>query len=93
MKSDKSILLAFILNLAFSIFEFAASWILEIIFHQRWWDYSDAILNIQGRICITFSLLWGFIGVIFSNIIHPFVEKHINKLFYKIQANYLIIIN
>lgn len=69
---------------AFSIFEFVASWILEIIFHQRWWDYSDAILNIQGRICITFSLLWGFIGVIFSNIIHPFVDKHINKLFYKI---------
>lgn len=70
--------------IAFSIFEFLASCILEFMFHQRWWDYSDFIFNIQGRICLIFSLLWGFIGVLFSNIIHPFVKKKVNKILYKI---------
>lgn len=77
----------------FSAFEFIASWILEILFHQRWWDYSTAFLNIQGRICLTFSLLWGAIGVLFSNLIHPYVEKKINKLLdripFKIQKTLL----
>lgn len=63
----------------FSVFEFIASWVLEVAFHQRWWDYSDAFMNIQGRICLSFSLLWGVIGVLFSNTIHPFVRKRVDK--------------
>ena len=63
----------------FSIFEFIASWILEVLFHQRWWDYSDAYFNIQGRICLSFSLLWGIIGVLFANIIHPFIKRKVDR--------------
>ena len=65
--------------LVFSAFEFIASWILEVVFHQRWWDYSDAIFNIQGRICLSFSLLWGIIGVLFANFIHPFIKGKVDK--------------
>lgn len=72
---------------AFSIFEFIASWILELIFHQRWWDYSDAMFNIQGRICLSFSILWGFFGLIFINLIHPFVKKHTEKIVKKNNLN------
>ena len=66
----------------FSLFEFLASWILETLFNQRWWDYSDQFMNLQGRICIIFSLLWGTIGVLFSNTIHPFIDKQIKKILY-----------
>lgn len=66
--------------LSFSIFEYMASFILETIFHQRWWDYTGAFLNIQGRICITFSLLWGIAGVLFINYIHPYIKKKLNKM-------------
>ncbi len=69
--------------IVFSIFEFAASWILEMVFHLRWWDYSDAMFNIQGRICLSFSLVWGFAGVIFSNYLHPFIEKKMEKVLQK----------
>lgn len=71
--------------IAFSIFEFIASWILEILFHQRWWDYSNAFLNIQGRVCLSFSIVWGIIGVLFINYLHPFVEKQTEKLLRKIS--------
>lgn len=84
VKKNNNFVKFLVAMITFSIFEFIASWILETMFHQRWWDYSGAIFNIQGRICITFSLIWGFIGVIFSNIIHPFIKKHMNKILYKI---------
>ena len=74
----------FISMLVFSIFEFVASWILEMIFHLRWWDYSDAMFNIQGRICLSFSIVWGLAGIIFSNYLHPFIEKKTEKLLQKI---------
>ena len=69
--------------IVFSVFEFVASWILEMVFHLRWWDYSDAMFNIQGRICLSFSLVWGFAGIIFSNYLHPFIEKKMEKVLQK----------
>lgn len=74
----------FISMIVFSIFEFVASWILEMVFHLRWWDYSDAIFNIQGRICLSFSIVWGIAGVVFSNFLHPFIEKITEKILQKI---------
>lgn len=73
--------------IVFSVFEFLASWILEIVFHQRWWDYSDAMFNIGGRICLSFSIVWGLAGVIFSNFLHPFMEKKTEKILNKIPIN------
>ena len=70
--------------LVFSVFEFLASWILELVFHQRWWDYSNEMFNIGGRICLSFSNLWGFAGIIFSNYLHPFIEKYTKKSLQKI---------
>jgi len=42
-----------------TIFEYATGCILEKVFHVRWWDYSDELLNINGHICFKYSLLWG----------------------------------
>ncbi len=77
----------FISMIVFSIFEFVASWILEMIFHLRWWDYSNAIFNIQGRICLSFSIVWGIAGVVFSNYLHPFIEKNVDKILQKISVS------
>ena len=41
-----------------SIVEYVISLIGEIIFHIKWWDYSDMPFNINGRICIWFSFFW-----------------------------------
>ena len=70
--------------IVFSIFEFAASWILEMVFHLRWWDYSDAMFNIQGRICLSFSIVWGLAGLVFSNFLHPFIKRKTEKLLERI---------
>ena len=79
---------------AFSVFEYIASYILEVIFNQRWWDYSNDILNLQGRISILYSLVWGILGILFTEKLHPFVRKKVEKISLSItKATQRIIIN
>lgn len=51
--------------------EWVTGLLLEKIFHHKWWDYSDRPLNIQGYICVPFSLLWGAACVLIVKGIHP----------------------
>ncbi len=63
-----------------SIWEYIVSWGLEKIFHETYWDYSNYKFNINGRVCLLNSIFWGALGVIFTYIIHPFIETQIIKL-------------
>ena len=42
-----------------SALEWITGLVLEKLFHQRWWDYSDEPFNVGGYICLRFSLMWG----------------------------------
>ena len=82
--------------LIFSVFEYAVSWIFEMVFHLRWWDYSNDIGNINGRISIAYSVAWGIIGLTFNEKIHPIIENKLdkakNKISYEIQKIIVIIL-
>lgn len=51
--------------------EFVAGFLLEKIFHQRWWDYSDRKLNIGGYVCLEFSVIWGLFCFLLYEAVHP----------------------
>ena len=53
---------------------------LEKAFKTKYWDYSDHKINFQGRICLTNSIAWGFLGVGFINYIDPFGWSCINQI-------------
>lgn len=57
-----------------STIEYVVSWILELLFDKRWWDYSDWPMNINGRISLISSLAFGALSLIQMRIIHPAVE-------------------
>lgn len=88
-------ILAFFLT---SFIEYFTGLILEKVFKSKWWDYSDDPFNINGRICLLYSLIWGFASVGVIKIIHPIVEKIItyipksfgNILFYGIIIYFII---
>lgn len=61
-----------------SVLEFVTGFILEKIFHQHWWDYSEEKFNISGYVCLKFSLLWGVACIVVVRLIHPSIEKFIN---------------
>lgn len=54
-----------------SLLELVTGFVLEKLFHQRWWDYSDFPFNIGGYICLLFSVLWGFACLFVVKILHP----------------------
>ncbi len=53
--------------------ELAGGWILEKVFHTRWWDYSDRPLNLGGYVCLSFSLMWGLAVTFVVRLVHPFL--------------------
>lgn len=55
--------------------EYLTSYIMEIIFHMRWWDYSKRKLNINGRVCLLNSLLFGGLVMIVVYGLHPLVYR------------------
>lgn len=83
-------ILVFIVGLVVcDIVEFATSYIMEKLFHARWWDYSNKWLNIQGRICFRHSMYWGIASVLFIYFVHPNIGE---KIFSDMPAKYLYII-
>ncbi|MFR8507069.1 MAG: putative ABC transporter permease [Peptoniphilus sp.] len=48
---------------------------LEKIFHERWWDYSDRKLNIGGYVCLEFSVIWGMFCFLLYEAVHPLIRK------------------
>lgn len=65
--------------IAFTIFEYIVAVVLESLFGLRWWDYSNEVLNFQGRISLPYSIAWGIIGVIFVEKIHPYIKRKVDK--------------
>ena len=45
------------------ILEYSTHWALEKLFHAYWWEYSNMPLNVNGRICLPASLLFGVGGL------------------------------
>lgn len=74
-----------------SIWEYIVGWGLEKIFNTKYWDYSQNKYNIQGRICLKNSIYWGILGIVFTYIVHPFIQGKLLYIPKGIQL-YLIII-
>lgn len=56
-----------------SAVEYFTSYIMEKLFHARWWDYTGYFLNLNGRICLKNSLQWAALSVLFIKLVHPLV--------------------
>lgn len=72
-----------------TITEYLVSLIGEMVFHVKWWDYSELPFNIYGRVCLVFSLVWGILGVILVKFVNPRInewivdkipQKHIKRI-------------
>lgn len=63
-----------------SVVEYICSFGQELIFGSRSWDYSGVPFNINGRICLLYSVFWGFLGVLWIKTIYPIMAKWILKL-------------
>lgn len=63
-----------------SAVELFGGWILDKIFHMRWWDYSKNKFNIGGYICLAFSIMWGIAVVFAVRFVHTPIMVVVKKI-------------
>ncbi len=69
--SDTWIQLFLLAMFVTSILEYLTSWVMEKLFHTKWWDYSDMKFQIRGRVCLLNSLIFGTMATLASHYVHP----------------------
>ena len=60
--------------------EWLTGYVMDRIFHQKWWDYSGQPLNIGGYVCLPFSLIWGVFCVFIVKCFQPLVAHLIGYI-------------
>lgn len=87
---SRPILYFFLSMLIAALIEYLTSFIMEKVFHARWWDYSDRALNINGRICLENLLQFAFFGTI----VMCYVNSKILCIYYamKVPVRYAVML-
>ena len=86
----ENVITVFILGVVIcSILEYFTSYIMELLFKTRWWDYSERRFNLNGRICGENACMFGLGGLVVIYLVHPMLLGILNSL----KTNTLIIIS
>ena len=78
--TDNILLVFFGGMLSTSILEYITSWVMEKVFHNKWWDYSNKKCNIHGRVCLLNSVLFGILSVFMVFVLHPLVVRLVSAI-------------
>ncbi len=74
------ILVFLIAVLLTSVLEYVTSFLLEKIFNTKVWDYSKKLANINGRVCLLNSTLFGLMGLAATYWLHPALTRVVSTI-------------
>ncbi|PJJ29897.1 putative ABC transporter permease [Lacrimispora celerecrescens] len=57
-----------------SALEYVTGYVMERLFKMKYWDYSSNPFNINGYVCLTNSIAWGFLTLLLTEVIHRPLE-------------------
>lgn len=63
-----------------SFLEYVTSFLLEKLFHMSWWDYSNYKFNINGRVCLQNSLMFGVLSLFVMLVVHPAIDDFVSSI-------------
>ena len=66
-----------------STVEYLSSYVMEKLFNARWWDYSKKPFNINGRICLLYTLVFALFATILYYFVIPKIIDVLKKVNYK----------
>lgn len=61
--------------IAATILEYVTGYIMERLFKMRYWDYSYKKLQINGYICLSSSIAWGFLTILLTQVIQKPIAR------------------
>ena len=50
---------------------------MEKLFKVKYWDYSDQRFQLNGYICLSSSIAWGFLTILLTEVIHRPIEAYV----------------
>ncbi len=78
---ESGVVTTFALSLVIcGVVEYLTSYVLEKIFHARWWDYSQKPMNLNGRVWIGNLVLFGLAGVAIIHIVNPVLFPALDRI-------------
>ena len=63
-----------------SVVEYLCSYFQEMLFGSTSWDYSRIPFNLNGRICLLYSIFWGFLGILWIKSVYPRLATYTLKI-------------
>lgn len=75
-----------------TVLEFITGFVLEKVFHNKWWDYSDKPFNIKGYVCLKFSIYWGLACTFVMDILHPVILSFLKLIPHALGSVVLILV-
>lgn len=79
VNSNFNVIFSFLISMVLlTILEFFTGLILDKVFHMKLWDYSKYDFNIKGYVCLQYSLMWGFLFLIYSNFVYSSMDNMAN---------------
>ena len=86
-------LIIFMLSIVIcSLVEYLTSYVMELIYKVRWWDYSNRLFNLNGRICLFNSICFGLLGMLMVCFLNPYFLNIINNMNNNLRLIIILII-
>jgi uncharacterized membrane protein len=63
-----------------SALEYVTGYAMERLFKMKYWDYSNNPFNLNGYVCLTNSIAWGFLTLLLTEVIHLPLEWLVLRL-------------
>ena len=63
-----------------TLFEYATAVVMDKLFGEVWWDYTDKKFNYKGVLCLESTIAWGFLALFIFRILNVRVEKFVMSL-------------
>lgn len=63
-----------------AILEYATSYLMEKMFHVRWWDYTHEKFNLNGRVCLKMLVCFGVMGIVVAQVTNPILLDFFNGI-------------
>lgn len=78
---------------AATILEYATGYVMERLFKMKYWDYSNQPFNLNGYICLSSSIAWGFLTIFLTDVIHKPIANAVLQMNPVVEFTFIGIIS
>lgn len=81
LPAEENLWLVWLLGMiAATALEYVTGDVMERLFKVRYWDYSKKRFNLNGHICLSSSIAWGFFSVLLVRFLHPPIGRLVTRV-------------